>query len=319
MQKRRFLKRILAIFFLSTTVAAVQPPVLHAVPGQDLAMQFGRRTALNLYSEWCWGAMWRLASFAMNQNDPIEDLPWAIFRILVPANPRQAVGRAVAQAGHDTLELPMLNYFTQNNRLRYVDTYGHRLGWFNGPIFLAGYLHKLKARTFSTDQTPAANLLAHQARDISHVAILFGAMLYLRRHFSGTWDNAFSRLVLQRTMYPPAPQPPEERCVICFEDEGDFVAPCPNGHMFHEECLRGWTNVQNNCPTCRNKELISVRQPLMSRETLRAFFQNESVRNAFSKTARVYGPIAAGLLIGLFAHRRGIGELDEINKMWKKS
>lgn len=44
-------------------------------------------------------------------------------------------------------------------------------------------------------------------------------------------------------------------CPICFQsillEEQVMVLPCSVKHIFHENCIRGWTNVKGNCPICR--------------------------------------------------------------------
>jgi hypothetical protein len=50
---------------------------------------------------------------------------------------------------------------------------------------------------------------------------------------------------------------PQEVCAICLQPLTGKIISCPNGHMFHENCIREWCRIQQragtpcNCPTCR--------------------------------------------------------------------
>lgn len=45
-------------------------------------------------------------------------------------------------------------------------------------------------------------------------------------------------------------------CSICFQDimleEQVIVLPCSEKHIFHENCIRGWTSLKPTCPICRH-------------------------------------------------------------------
>ncbi|KAL1216732.1 E3 ubiquitin-protein ligase MBR1 [Cardamine amara subsp. amara] len=42
-------------------------------------------------------------------------------------------------------------------------------------------------------------------------------------------------------------------CVICLEDykEGSIVAKLSCGHDFHGVCIKQWSKIKHQCPTCR--------------------------------------------------------------------
>eukprot|EP00834_Sanchytrium_tribonematis_P000576 NODE_10_length_61504_cov_0.956502.p48 type:complete len:137 gc:universal NODE_10_length_61504_cov_0.956502:37067-37477(+) len=45
------------------------------------------------------------------------------------------------------------------------------------------------------------------------------------------------------------------QCIICVDDcTGPVMTSC--GHIFCENCLTKWLEVQNVCPTCRNNNLV---------------------------------------------------------------
>lgn len=47
----------------------------------------------------------------------------------------------------------------------------------------------------------------------------------------------------------------KEKCIICFEDteSSEMIRKWECSHTFHKDCIDCW---DNNCPMCRNKNLI---------------------------------------------------------------
>ncbi len=48
----------------------------------------------------------------------------------------------------------------------------------------------------------------------------------------------------------------EGNCPVCFQDvmvgEKVIVLKCSHKHVFHELCIKGWTQLRKNtCPVCR--------------------------------------------------------------------
>ena len=314
MQKRRFLNKILTIFFLSTTVAAMQPPVAHAqIPGQELARQFGRYAGTSLYYDWHMQTCRRLLAHATNLGNFQNPNLAGIIRCFYLEDARKHVKESI-ETGFLSVAL---QFFTRDSLPKHRHSF--LLGIYKALYDMMGDLRSMVRDARSTDVSPMATLQRKKAQSLLSTLLLVVAFQALQVHgMRPTWKSALQRLVLQRSVYPRATTPTDDMCIICYEKDGDFVAPCPEGHRFHDACLRRWVEEKNTCPTCRNGELRTELQPLMSVDTLSVFYNNEAVGAALSKTVRVYGPIAVGLLACLFAHRRAIGELDAIKKMWEK-
>jgi hypothetical protein len=55
----------------------------------------------------------------------------------------------------------------------------------------------------------------------------------------------------------PAKQSQDDECAICLQPLSGKITRCPNGHRFHENCIREWCRIrqqagtQCNCPECR--------------------------------------------------------------------
>ena len=328
MQKRRFLRKILTIFFLSTTVAAIQQQVLHAqIPGQEVARIVSGQAAHYFASAWSWQIFLRLILYRYNPDIIREPGPAALIRCFYPPNVHQVALSVVADA-----RFGLLRYFTNNNLgdVRVGPIGGSAafgpMGWV---ISVISSLRKINKQyvvatgqslrnTDIFDKSPMAQLLLEKASTILMTAIFFGATHYVGSHMSGTWQSALQKFAQQNSKYPKATEAPTDVCMICREDEDTFVVPCPNGHAVHDECMRSWVKINHTCPTCRNKNLITELPPLASVQMRRALYTNEAVCNALSKTVRVYGPTAAGLLLVLFMHRRTLVKLDTIKAMWEK-
>ena len=138
MQKRHFLKKTLLIFFISTTVAAIQPRVVHAqIPGQAFVMRFGHR-AFNHMCRACLREVF-IQGLQGVWNGNFEPL----WHVLIE-NPRSLLRLSIVAAGRETFELPALHHFTRNNRLGYFDSQGHQFDPVSLAIFIAHYVYKLK-------------------------------------------------------------------------------------------------------------------------------------------------------------------------------
>lgn len=49
----------------------------------------------------------------------------------------------------------------------------------------------------------------------------------------------------------------EKNCSICLDDECDKQYIRTNcNHIFHEECINNWSQINNNCPYCKSILLI---------------------------------------------------------------
>jgi len=55
------------------------------------------------------------------------------------------------------------------------------------------------------------------------------------------------------TIYENIEDKIEDKCAICLEifepDSKVCLLNCK--HIFHKECIKGWINIKNTCPTCR--------------------------------------------------------------------
>ena len=55
----------------------------------------------------------------------------------------------------------------------------------------------------------------------------------------------------------PAKQSQDDECAICLQPLSGKITRCPNGHRFHENCIREWCRIRQqartpcNCPECR--------------------------------------------------------------------
>ena len=47
---------------------------------------------------------------------------------------------------------------------------------------------------------------------------------------------------------------PDSKCIICLQDYalGDRYIILPCIHIYHEECIKHWLNINNKCPTCNH-------------------------------------------------------------------
>ena len=60
----------------------------------------------------------------------------------------------------------------------------------------------------------------------------------------------------KKKRYDPKDPKMKEGCIICLgdfaENDGKPIAELRCGHIFHEDCLKDWTNKNTfNCPMCR--------------------------------------------------------------------
>lgn len=52
----------------------------------------------------------------------------------------------------------------------------------------------------------------------------------------------------------------DDECVICLEEITEETSRTLNcGHIFHEDCIDSWNNIQVNCPICRTITSITFK------------------------------------------------------------
>ena len=49
----------------------------------------------------------------------------------------------------------------------------------------------------------------------------------------------------------------DDTCIIC-RDKMEHARKLPCSHLFHENCIRGWIENHQNCPTCRTSLIVDT-------------------------------------------------------------
>ena len=321
MQKRRFLKKILTIFFLSTTVAAIQPPVVHATP----------EDAVNFAGEVAGRHVWSTGNAIVKNliKKWVLNRPINYEQALLPpfANYRENIWDAFVGTCRTQAACIAAGFFIGRGRVGPgVCAFFSLLGDKDKTFFLAYLAKWIDQKPWKRDaasQTPINELCRTENRYLRNSLLFFGGLYCLCgvvcRDWQHAWQEGWQQVPLKVCNFPPLNGPPKDVCMICREADGPLIVPCPEGHAIHEECMLGWVKKRNTCPACSSKYPDTVIRPLTDEEADDAFLKSQAVREALSRAVRVYGPIAVGALAVLCMNRRAFQELDTIKKMWKQS